>query len=148
YQSLARVEGVDPLWCWSHIRRYFIRAGDAHVQLRGWRDQWVARIGDLYTAHRGMAAAEVGTAAYTQASAEFDQALKVIDTVRREHAAIYSLHPAAKRVLANSRPGMGRPGPPPGLPRHLAGQQPSRESPTHPRGRPQKLLRQQRQMGR
>jgi transposase len=100
YQSLARVEGVDPLWCWSHIRRYFIRAGDAHVQLRGWRDQWVARIGDLYTAHRGMAAAEVGTAAYTQASAEFDQALKVIDTVRREHAAIYSLHPAARKVLA------------------------------------------------
>ncbi len=31
YQSLARVEGVDPLWCWAHIRRYFIRAGDAHT---------------------------------------------------------------------------------------------------------------------
>jgi hypothetical protein len=39
YQCLARVEGVDPLWCWAHIRRYFIRAGDAHVQLRTWRDQ-------------------------------------------------------------------------------------------------------------
>ena len=56
YQSLARMEGIDPLWCWAHIRRYFIRAGDAHDQLRYWRDQWVARIADLYLAHKAMAA--------------------------------------------------------------------------------------------
>ena len=30
YQSLARIDGVDPLWCWAHIRRYFLRAGAAH----------------------------------------------------------------------------------------------------------------------
>jgi transposase len=100
YQCLARVEGVDPLWCWAHIRRYFIRAGDAHEQLRIWRDQWVARIADLYVAHRGMAAAEVGSAGHTQARQAFDQALDTMDTVRREQAALYSLHPAAKKVLA------------------------------------------------
>lgn len=100
YQCLARVEGVDPLWCWAHIRRYFIRAGDAHEQLRIWRDQWVARIADLYVAHRGMAAAEVGSAGHTQARQAFDQALDTMDTVRRDQAAIYSLHPAAKKVLA------------------------------------------------
>lgn len=100
YQCLARVDGVDPLWCWAHIRRYFIRAGDAHVQLRTWRDQWVARIADLYVAHRGMAATEVGSAGHTQARQAFDQALDTMDTVRREQATIYSLHPAAKKVLA------------------------------------------------
>jgi transposase len=100
YQCLARVDGVDPLWCWAHIRRYFIRAGDAHVQLRIWRDQWVARIADLYVAHRGMAAAEVGSVGHTQARQAFDQALGTMDTVRREQAALYSLHPAAKKVLA------------------------------------------------
>lgn len=100
YQCLARVEGVDPLWCWAHIRRYFIRAGDAHVQLRIWRDQWVARIADLYVAHRGMAAAEVGSVGHTQAREAFDQALATMDTIRREQDAIYSLHPAAKKVLA------------------------------------------------
>ena len=35
YQILGRVDGVDNLWCWSHIRRYFIRAGDAHPELAG-----------------------------------------------------------------------------------------------------------------
>jgi transposase len=100
YQCLARVEGVDPLWCWAHIRRYFIRAGDAHAQLRTWRDQWVARIADLYLAHRAMATAEVGSVGHTQARQAFDQVLATMDTVRREQATIYSLHPAAKKVLA------------------------------------------------
>ena len=27
YQSLARIDGVDPLWCFSHIRRYFCGPG-------------------------------------------------------------------------------------------------------------------------
>ena len=35
YQSLARIDGVDSLWCWAHIRRYFLRAGAA--QPRGAR---------------------------------------------------------------------------------------------------------------
>lgn len=111
-----RVQGVDPLWCWAHIRRYFIRAGDAHVQLRTWRDQWVTRIADLYVAHRAMAAATAGSAPHTQARQAFDQALTTIDTVRREQAAIYSLHPAAKKVLATldrEWDGVGWPGPPP-----------------------------------
>lgn len=80
--------------------RYFIRAGDAHVQLRYWRDQWIVRIADLYAAHRAMAATKVGTAEHTQAYADFDQTLQVMDTARREQGAIYSLHPAAKKVLA------------------------------------------------
>lgn len=100
YQCLARVEGVDPLWCWAHIRRYFIRAGDAHERLRIWRDQWVARIAELYLAHRAMTAAALGSAEHTQAREAFDQALTTMDTVRRDQAALYSLHPAAKKVLA------------------------------------------------
>src|SRR5262249_59954894 len=89
YQSLACIDGVDPLWCWAHIRRYFLRAGDAHVQLRYWRDQWIMRIADLYAAHQAMAAAEAGTAEHTQAYANFDSALQVIDTARQEQQAIY-----------------------------------------------------------
>lgn len=100
YQSLARIQGVDPLWCWAHIRRYFIRAGDAHAQLRVWRDQWVARITELYLAHRAMAAGQPGSAEHTQARQAFDQALTTMDTARRDQAAIHSLHPAAKKVLA------------------------------------------------
>ena len=47
-----------------------------------------------------MATAEVGSVGHTQARQAFDQALATMDTVRREQAALYSLHPAAKKVLA------------------------------------------------
>ena len=100
YQSLARMEGVDPLWCWAHIRRYFIRAGDAHPQLRYWRDGWVARISDLYLAHRGLAAAEPGSTEYTTAQAQFEQALAAIEAARRDQMRSPGLHPAATKVLA------------------------------------------------
>jgi len=48
YQSLATLEGVDPLWCWAHIHRYFIRAADAHTELKPWTAEWLTRIGALY----------------------------------------------------------------------------------------------------
>lgn len=100
YQSLARMDGVDALWCWAHIRRYFIRAGDAHPYLRPWRDAWVARIADLYMAHTAMAAAQVATPEHTTATAAFEAALAAMDTVRRQQMAGPVLHPAAAKVLA------------------------------------------------
>ena len=100
YQSLARLDGVDALWCWAHIRRRFIRAGDAHPYLVPWRDAWVARIADLYVAHKAMAAAEPGSGQHAAARTAFEQALTVIDTVRRQQATGPALHPAAAKVLA------------------------------------------------
>ena len=100
YQSLARLDGVDALWCWTHIRRYFIRAGDAHAYLRPWRDKWVTRIADLYVAHKAMAAAEPASPEHATAVTAFEQALTVIDTVRQQQATGPALHPAAAKVLA------------------------------------------------
>jgi len=100
YQSLARVEGVDPLWCWAHIRRFFLRAGAPHHQFGFWGFLWSAGFAHLTAAPRAMAAAEAGTAEHTQAGNEFDRVLQAIDTARQEQNALYSLHPAAGKVLA------------------------------------------------
>jgi len=100
YQSLARLDGVDPLWCWAHIRRYFVRAGDAHPYLGPWRDAWIARIADLYLAHQALAAAEPATGEHATATEAFEQALTVIDTTRKQQATGPALHPAAAKVLA------------------------------------------------
>jgi hypothetical protein len=100
YQSLARLDGVDPLWCWAHIRRYFVRAGDAHRYLGPWRDAWIARIADLYLAHQALAAAEPATGEHATATEAFEQALTVIDTARKQQATGPALHPAAAKVLA------------------------------------------------
>ncbi len=100
YQALAAVEGVDPLWCWAHIRRYFIRAGDAHGELRSWTVAWLERIGALYVAHRALASTEAGSAEQLRAKADFGRALEVIDTARHAAADDERTHPAARKVLA------------------------------------------------
>lgn len=101
YQCLATLDGVDPLWCWAHIRRYFIRAGEAHAELADWAHTWVVeRIGRLYLAHAALAAAEPGTEEHAAAEAQFAAALERIDTDRRAQAADPALPAPAAKVLA------------------------------------------------
>lgn len=101
YQSLGRVEGVANLWCWSHIRRYFVRAGDAHPELASWTAGWIEKIAALYVAHTAITAAEPGSPAHTWAAAQFSAALNTIDAERAAQGAHPQLlHPAAAKVLA------------------------------------------------
>ena len=59
YQSAGKkADGLVNLFCWAHIRRYFVRAGDANpAQLRYWTEAWLDRIRDLYAAHDELMAA-------------------------------------------------------------------------------------------
>jgi transposase len=101
YQSLGRMDGVDNLWCWSHIRRYFVRAGDAHPDLHAWTEAWLERIGALYRAHSALAAAAPASPQRAQAAEQFDTALMAIDSERHAQAAnAHLMHPAAVKVLA------------------------------------------------
>jgi transposase len=104
YQALARIDGVDPLWCFSHIRRYFLRAGAAHPGALGdWCDAWTGRIAVLYRAHHALAAAIPGTDAHEDAAGRWQRAFTDIDAHRilqASDAAKPLLHPAAAKVIA------------------------------------------------
>ena len=104
YQSLAAIDGVDPLWCWAHIRRYFLRAGAAHPEaLSDWCDAWTARIAVLYRAHHALAATTPGTGARADAAGRWQRAFADIDAHRilqASDAAKGLLHPAAAKVIA------------------------------------------------
>jgi len=109
-----KTDGLTNLYCWAHIRRYFVRAGDANpTQLACWTRDWLDRIKTLYTAHEqltdawnasvapapGHAAAEAATRlehAYTA----WDTALEAIDTARQNHMASPGLQQPAKKALA------------------------------------------------
>ena len=104
YQSLARIDGVDPLWCFAHIRRYFLRAGAAHPEALGdWCDAWTERIAVLYRAHHALAATTPGTDAHEDAACRWQRAFTDIDTHRVLQASDAGkglLHPAAAKVIA------------------------------------------------
>ena len=65
YQSAGKkADGPGQPVLLAHVRRYFVRAGDANpAQLRYWTRAWLDRIRDLYAAHDELMAAWQGAAA-------------------------------------------------------------------------------------
>ena len=108
YQSLASIEGIDPLWCFAHIRRYFLRAGAAHPDALGqWCHAWTQRFALLYRAHAALRAATTQTEteseseAREQALARYHRAFDNIDAARIQETTMAGmLHPAAAKVIA------------------------------------------------
>jgi transposase len=114
YESAGKkADGLVSLYCWAHVRRHFVRAGDASpVQLRYWTDAWLERIRGLYAAHDRLMAAwqdaaapaprEEGqaAAALDGAYAAWDQAIAVIDEARKKQMAAPGLQAPARKALA------------------------------------------------
>ena len=152
YQSLARIDGVDPLWCWARMRRYFLRAGAAHPEALGdWADGWTERIAVLYRAHHALAAATPGTDAHEDAAGRWQRAFTDIDAHRMLQATGAGkglLHPAAAKVIAtltSEWDGLARHRDLPQLPLDNNTAERALRTPGH---RPQELLRLRRRMGR
>jgi transposase len=114
YQSAGKkADGLVNLYCWAHIRRYFVRAGDANpAQLKYWTAAWLERIKGLYAAHEELTAAWNGAAApaprdktaaaarLDDAQAAWDAALTAIDETRKKQMAAPGLAEPAKKALA------------------------------------------------
>jgi transposase len=114
YQSAGKkAGGLVNLYCWAHIRRYFVRAGDASpAQLAYWTAAWLDRIKDLYAAHAQLMTAWAETAARApreaaaaaarldEAGAAWDEVIGVIDEARRTQMTAPGLQEPAKKALA------------------------------------------------
>ena len=111
YSSAGRkASGLVNLYCWAHVRRYFVRAGDANPdQLAPWTAAWLTRIKNLYLAHEQLSGAWAdsltggatsGAAGLEQAGTAWDEALGVIDTARTKQMASPGLQAPARKALA------------------------------------------------
>jgi transposase len=114
YQSAGKkAGGLVNLYCWAHLRRHFVRAGDASpVQLKYWTEGWLELIRALYAAHDGLAAAwqenaapaarekEAAASRLEAAYAAWDDAIGAIDETRKKQAQAPGLQEPAKKALA------------------------------------------------
>jgi transposase len=114
YQSAGKkADGLVNLYCAAHVRRHFVRAGDANpVQLKYWTQNWLALFRDLYKAHDELMAAwqdaAVPPAREKNAAAErlenayqrWDAAIGVIDETRKKQMQAPGLQKPAKKALA------------------------------------------------
>jgi transposase len=96
-----KADGLVNLYCWAHVRRHFVRAGDANpAQLTYWTDAWLDRIKDLYAAHDELMAAWQDAARRDEAYAAWDTAITVIDQTRQKQMAAPGLQEPARKALA------------------------------------------------
>jgi len=114
YQSAGKkADGLVSLWCWAHVRRHFVRAGDASpVQLKYWTEGWLELIRGLYAAHDELTAAwqenaapaarekQDAAARLEAAYRGWDDAVTVIDEARKKQAQAPGLQEPAKKALA------------------------------------------------
>ena len=124
YQSLACIDGVDPLWCFAHIRRYFLRAGAAHPEALGdWCDAWTERIAVLYRAHHALAATTPGTDACQRAQGRWQRAFPTSTRTASCRPATPQGPAAPGRCQGHrhAQQRMGRAGPAPGAAAAAAG---------------------------
>ncbi|HXZ74201.1 MAG TPA: IS66 family transposase [Streptosporangiaceae bacterium] len=109
-----KADGLVNLYCWAHIRRYFVRAGDAcgPAQLTYWTAAWLERIKALYAAHQELMAAwddaaapapqaaQTAAARLEEARTGWDSAIGGIDEARKKQMAAPGLQEPAKKALA------------------------------------------------
>ena len=114
YESAGnKAGGLVNLFCLAHVRRHFVRAGDANPeQLKYWTEKWLDRFRDLCRAHDELMAAWQDGAApargQEKAAAERpekaggarDAAIGVIDAERKKQAQAPGLQEPAKKALA------------------------------------------------
>jgi hypothetical protein len=102
YESAGRkADGIVNLYCWAHIRRHFVRAGDASpAQLGYWVKAWLDRIRALYAAHQQLTTAWHDSSPLDDALAAWDSAIDAIDAARTEQAAAPGLQEPARKALA------------------------------------------------
>jgi transposase len=114
YESAGKkADGLVNLFCAAHLRRHFVRAGDANpAQLGIWTRDWLDRFRDLYRAHDELTAAwmdstapaprerEAAAERLEKAYAGWDEAITTIDTVRKKQAQAPGLQEPAKKALA------------------------------------------------
>jgi transposase len=106
-----KADGLMNLYCRAHVRRHFVRAGDANpAQLGYWTQAWLDRIKNLYAAHQQLMAAwnqaaaatprEAAAARLEEARGTWDAAISAIDEARNKQIAAPGLQEPAKKALA------------------------------------------------
>ena len=114
YESAGnKAEGLINLYCLAHVRRHFVRAGDANPeQLKYWTEKWLDRFRALYKAHDELMAAwqdgeepargqdKPAADRLEKAGQAWDAAIGVIDSERKKQAQAPGLQEPAKKALA------------------------------------------------
>jgi transposase len=101
YKAMSWVkDGVIVLaFCWSHVRRDFIRVGKGWPELKTWALQWLRRIRVLYRLNDQRLAEERGSAAFDEADGRLRQGVAEMKAQSESELARSDLATPCRKVL-------------------------------------------------
>lgn len=86
-------------FCWSHIRRDFVEAGEQYEYLERWAREWVERINRLFDLNDERVAVRGDPQAFAGKDAAVREAVAAIEEARDRELARSNLHRAARKIL-------------------------------------------------
>jgi transposase len=103
YKAMAQVKlgHVVLVFCWSHVRRDFIRVGKGGPEHKEWAVAWLRRIRGLSRHDRRRRSAEAGGAEFTAADAELRQTVTAMQAQADAELTDPKLPTACRKVLAS-----------------------------------------------
>jgi transposase len=101
YKAMSWVkDGVLVLaFCWSHVRRDFIRVGKGWPELKPWALEWLRRIRGLYRQNDRRLAAQKDAAAFGEADGGLRQVVAAMKTQREDELARADLATPCRKAL-------------------------------------------------
>lgn len=90
-------------FCWSHIRRDFVRLRDGYVRLRGWADAWVHRINELFGKNQQRLALQGQGEAFARADQDLRAAVTAMAQTWERQLTDWWLPPVARKALESLR---------------------------------------------
>ena len=101
YKALG--DKIRIAFCWSHIRRDFVRIRDGYEKLHGWAEEWVDRVNALFEQHRQRLAVGGQTEAFARADQELRATVTAMAQAREQQLADPSLPEVSRKVLESLR---------------------------------------------
>jgi len=97
YTSLG--DKVQVAFCWSHLRRDFIRVGDGYRSLAVWAQEWVTRINEVFHLNHERLKVRSNPQVFEVADQALREAVEAMARETDRQLADHHLHRAAGKVL-------------------------------------------------
>ena len=97
YKALG--EKIRLAFCWSHIRRDFVRIQDGYTTLGGWADDWIERINALFGQNRKRLEGRDRPEVFAQEDQDLRRLVEAMEVQRDEELADETLHTVQQKAL-------------------------------------------------
>lgn len=101
YQALG--EKIRVAFCWSHVRRDFVRVQEGYRSLARWAESWITRINHLFALNDQRVSVLSDPTAFQVADQAVRQAVEAMAQQRDQELADPHLHPAPRKALESLR---------------------------------------------